>query len=308
MKWRVFLVLLVAFWCNCPKRPGPTTRTINLRYLGALDADLARTEPYLAAKADTGAVVVGVLEFEEPFLYEVWRRLGFFSLLDDLEVDFLVTGAPALGNRFYTVTSDMGYGIQNYRGIRFGLLSQVRDTLTISEQTRITVLRQRCDVLWVLDRALRETGPSEITIRIAERAVADTALRPLRSVSDSLTQAKVLAFKSALDGELGRSIDLGGIGLRDYVLSSLARQTGANVILYPRAVFRGTAASDPLSFHELIASVDLAERFEVKEADKTEVARLSQERSYETWGKVAAQNRVLIPDPGGDMLYDLIFP
>ena len=155
MKYRYLLLFMVPFLLNCPKRMTPGSRhKIDMYYLGSLTDDLQRPEPLLAGVAGLKGLKVGYLDTDKPGYALFLERIGLYKLYNDLPLDFLVTTYPAFGENHLPVLKTMGYGIKNIEGIRFGMISLGKDTLTIHDQTKISLARERSDVLWVIEKKL----------------------------------------------------------------------------------------------------------------------------------------------------------
>jgi hypothetical protein len=165
--WHFLLVL--PFILNCPKQIVPQVEKIEVIYLSSLYDDLYRDEPFLAGVQHMEGIKIGHLITDEPFLATLLGRLGFYQLLDEYNLDFLVSDSLVYGLSYFPIGKSMGYGISNYKNIRFAVVSMNQDSSTIADEITLSLIKQRSDVLWVLDKNFLAAAPQEVTLHITDR-------------------------------------------------------------------------------------------------------------------------------------------
>uniref|UniRef100_A0A7C4TCS8 Uncharacterized protein n=1 Tax=candidate division WOR-3 bacterium TaxID=2052148 RepID=A0A7C4TCS8_UNCW3 len=303
----IFLLSFILFLLNCPKRITVKTSQIEVVYLSSLAEDIPRQKPYLAGLKNLRGIKVGYLNFDTPFLPQIFQRLGFYQLLDELSLDFLITNYPLYGYNFLSIPVEQGYGIKNYQGIRFGIFSKNKDSLSIAEQTKLTLVRERSDVLWIIDNKIFSSPPLLINFIIKERILEDTMVSKLSAEPDTQEVEKIRNFSNLLNNFLFRRVYLEGKKLSDYVFSKACERKGANIVLFPKDIVKNNLTVDSLSVADFLKYVGVEKKFKIQKLKKDEVKKISQEKNYSIWGKITKINSALIPDDDGEFLFDIIF-
>lgn len=307
MKYRYLLLLIVPFLLNCPKRMTPGARhTIEIYYFGSLTEDLARKDPFLAATADLKGVKVGYLDTDKPGYALFLQKIGLYKLFDDLSLDFLVTNCPAYGENYLPVLKTMGYGLKNIEGVRFAILSLGKDSLTIHDQTRISLARERSDVLWVIEKKVLDQPPFKMNFLVRNRVLLSASQSKFNIKPDPERIKRIAAFYGLLTDTLNVPVDLGNQTLAEFVLSRMARKTGAGAILYPADFVSASSSRSPITVRDLLNSVQGEITFVKKEMTGELLLQTQTKNNYLLWGKVGKTNPVLVPVSGGDYVLDLL--
>jgi len=299
--------LFLIFLLNCPKRIGIKTIKVEAVYIASIFEDIYRNEPILAGLGDFNGIKIGYLNFESAFMPILMERLGFYRLLNELPIDFVISESPIYGMKYFTVAKAMGYGIKNYQGIRFAIVSKDRDSLTISDETKLALIRERSDVLWVIDRKFFSLAPAKIDFLIKGRELSDTSMTPIKLTMNSDLSSKIKEIRDLVSNSLNKTVQVGNIKLSEYVLARLKSNEGASVVLYPPSVFRTITPKDSYAIYEILSCIACEKKFGKAEMGKSEVEQLVKEKAYLIWGNIAKNNIVVYPDDGGRYLYDLIF-
>jgi len=307
MKYRCLLLFAALLFLNCPKRISPGSRqVIDLYYIGSLTEDIQRPDPFLSGIAELKGLKVGYLNTDRPGFALFLERIGLYRLANDLPLDFIITDFPAFGQDHLPVLKDMGYGIKNIGGIRFAILSLGKDSLTIHDQTRISLARERSDVLWVIENKVLAEPPFKMSFMVSNRTLKNTSLGKIKNRPDPERVKKIAAFARLLQDTLSRKIDLAGQSVTEYALNKISRRTGAGVILYPASLIPAPLSRTPATIRDLLDGVDGSLRFVKKEMIKDSLLKVQKENNYLLWGKPGKTNTVLVPGPGGDYVLDLL--
>ncbi len=303
-----FLIVFCCFlFLHCPKRVSVKTSRIEAIYLSSLLDDVQRPEPYLSSIAATKAIKIGYLNFETPFMSEIFKRLGFYELLAEIPLDFLITNYPVYGYSFLSIPLDFGYGIKNHEGIRFAICSKYRDSLSISDQVKLATIRERSDVLWIMDRKMLLSPALQIDFIIKDRTLQDTIIKKISTVEDTALRAKILRFNQSLEKILTPKINLAGKTIIDYIFEKVRQKCSANVFVYTTDFIKDNSVKDSVSIGEFLAMVDCHMKFRVVELTKSALNKMIKENGYLYRGDIAKTNVALVPDREGDFLFDLIF-
>ncbi|MEO0137386.1 MAG: hypothetical protein ABIL40_02275 [candidate division WOR-3 bacterium] len=302
-----WLLLLLLVFLNCPKRVSIKTTKLEVFYLSSLLDDINRPQPNLAGIHNLNGVKVGYLNFATPFMAQLFNRLGFYNLLDEISLDFLITNQPVPGTRFLSVPHDLGYGFKNYEGIRFAIFTQFRDSLNISEQIKLATIRERSDVLWVVNRELLNSPPMVIDFIIRERMLQDTMVKKLKLEPDSTMINKIENFRQLLSQTLQTPVDIANQPLSEFIFKKLKQKYNVNLMIYPVNMIKDNRACYSLTLAEFMDKVNCETKFKIQVLSKTEVNKILNDKIYAVIGNIANQNSVLVPDGEGTYLFDLIF-
>ncbi len=310
MRLRFAIILIILFLINCPKAYKPDVESIEVLYLSSLHDDIYRDKPILAGIKELHGFKVGHLKTNPPFLSIIMGRLGFYELLNNTGIDFVVADSLTFWTdniNYFLIPESMGYAIKNHEGIRFAILRKDKDILTIDDEIRISLVKQRSDVLWIIENTLIDISPVKINFFIKDRGLTDTTMTVLSVEPDSSLLFKIKNFKEMLEQILNKKTFLDGKSFKEYILSSTAQDEGVNVILYPQHLFMNGIKQDSVSLREILSNIICEMRFTKKTMDKEQIQNLSTERKYEIWGKVGKNNSVLLPDGFGTYLFDMFY-
>jgi hypothetical protein len=307
MKYRYLLLLIIPFLLNCPKRITPGSRhQIDMYYLGSLTEDLKRPDPLLAGIVDLKGLKVGYLDTDKPGYALFLEKIGLYDLYDSLPLDFLITNYPAHGENHLPVLKTMGYGIKNIEGIRFAILSLGKSALTIQDQTKISLARERSDVLWVIEDKNLNLPPYKISFIVSNRALLDTNQSKIKAKTDPERVKEIAAFARRLQDTLNVAVAPGSQTLAEYLFKKMAGKTGAGVILYPAALVPTTVSRTPITIRDILDNVDGSMRFIKIDMIRDSLLKVQAENNYLLWGTPGKKNTVLIPGPGGEYVLDLL--
>lgn len=302
------LLLIPVLFLNCPKRMVVKTTKIEVLYLSSIYEDIQREKPFLSGIKNLNGIKVGYLNFDTPFLPQLFQRFGFYELLNEFPLDFLVTNYPVYGYNFLSIPESLGYGIKNYKGIRFGIFSKNKDSLTISEQTKLALVKERTDVLWVIDHTSFSMPPVLIEFLARERILQDTVIRRFVLEYDSVLLHKIKNFTKPLNSILSTEVYLGNRTLKEFIFSEIKDKQGVNLIIYPPELFKEEIRKGMTTIIELLRSVNCEMKFKRTELGRVEVKKILQDKKYLFWGNIEKKNHILIPDRDGEYLFDLLFP
>jgi hypothetical protein len=309
MRFRYFALLIIPLLLNCPRRYTPKVEKIEVHYLGSLYEDIYREPPLLSGTAAMPGIAVGHLEAEPPILPHILGKLGFYQFLNEFPIDYVLSETLVYNVNFLSIPRDLGYGIENYEGIRFALVRTGADSLTINDEIQLTLLRQRSDVLWIINQDFIQTEPRTIDFYIANRQLADTSISTIEVLPDTALLTRISDFRQRLEAFFETTFILDGKTLDEYILSTVAEQEEVNAIVYPRDVFFTKSGSDTMTLRAMIGTADWELKFQ-KVADMTqdEISQLAEENEYVVWGDVRRKNSVLAPSNQGTRFFDLFYP
>jgi hypothetical protein len=308
MKLRPLLLVVIVFLA-CPKKYAPKVEKIEAIYLSSLYEDIHRDKPILAGVKDLPGIKIGYIKTDPPFMAHILKRLGFYQVLNEFPIDFVITELDIHGMDYFTIPVSMGYAIKNYEGIRFAILCKNKDSLAIEDEIKLSLIKQRSDILWVIDNALLNSAPKKIDFFVKNRELSDTSVTAIMLKSDTVLLKILQDFRKKLRDFLNSKIHLEGKNLDEYILSKIAQRMKINVILYPDKICRTVAKRDSISIQELLNKLSWDLKFKSDQGvPKTEILKLSKEKKYNIWGKLAKTNQVLLPAEDGTHLFDLYLP
>jgi hypothetical protein len=310
MRLRYLFLLVFPLLFNCPKKYAPDVESIEVLYVSSLYKDIYQDQPILAGIKGLPGLKVGHLKTNPPFMSIILGRLGFYELLNETGIDFVIADSLTFWTdniNYFLVPKSMGYAITNYEGIRFALLRKDKDTLAIADETQISLIKQRSDVLWIVENRLLDITPIRINFFIKDRGLADTTMTALKVGLDTLLADKIKRFKEKLEQTLNRKIYLEQKNLKAYILSTVSLNEGVNIILYTHGLFINDISSDSITLEEILNSVVCEMKFNKMVMNKKQIQELNKEKEYETWGKLKKNNNVLLPDEYGTYLFDMFY-
>ncbi|UCG93312.1 MAG: hypothetical protein JSV97_06340 [candidate division WOR-3 bacterium] len=299
----IFLLLL-----NCPAKYVKRVSRIETIYLSSLYEDIHREKPLLAGIRDIPGIKIGYLKTEPSSIALLLEQLGFYELLNETGIDFIIGDTPMVVLNdvdYFLIPRSMGYAITNYNNLRFAILSQDRDSLTISDRIQLSLVQQRSDIFWIIDNQVFESPPKKINFVVKDRMLSDTTTTAIQTKTDTALLQRLIHFRIMVDEALSKNIYLENKKLDDYILSAVAQRAGVEVIVYPRKLFHNVIERDSMSLEEILTNVACEFKFKIIEMDKKDIVTLSKDQNYQIWGTVAEANRVLLPGDDGNYLYNL---
>lgn len=306
MKLRLLLATFLLLYLSCMAGVGKV-KSIDVVYIGSLWDDLQRDIPFSAAVTDTTNIMIAHTLTAPPFLEYFLHRMGLHDLIDELGFDFIIGDTLVRDRKFFPISKSMGYAIKNYRDIRFAMVSSPRDSLTVQDQIQLTLLRERSDILWVIDNSILVLAPSSIRFHVSQRALADTSIARIKGAADPVRLGKIKNFMVKVKGQLDRKIPVMG-RLDDHIFSVIADRETIDAVLYPAGLFPGRMEADSMTLGELLQAVVFETRFRKNEMSGDEIARLCAAHGYRQWGTTKPQTRVLMPDTtAGERLFDYYY-
>lgn len=289
------LVLVLPLLLNCPKQIVPRIAKIEVDYLSSLYEDLYKEKPLLARAGQLEGIKIGHLITDPPFMEKILGRLGFYQLLDEFALDFIIVDSPVYGMNFFPIQKSMGYGINNYKNIRFAIVSKDKDSLTIDDEIKMSLIRQRSDVMWVLDKTVLDLGPTKIDFLIKNREFSDTSMVPIDGALDTVLLNKLYQFRQLVDEYLNKRVYLENKTLDEYILSTIALREDVNVILYPEGLFCYGIEDDSISIRDILIDVSCELKLKRAVMTKTKLLDYNEEKGYRTWGQIIENNSVMLP-------------
>lgn len=289
------LVLVLPLLLNCPKQIVPRVAKIEVDYLSSLYEDLYKEKPLLARVGQLEGIKIGHLITDPPFMEKILGRLGFYQLLDEFALDFIIVDSPVYGMNFFPIQKSMGYGINNYKNIRFAIVSKDKDSLTIDDEIKMSLIRQRSDVMWVLDKTVLDLGPTKIDFLIKNREFSDTSMVPIDGALDTVLLNKLYQFRQLVDEYLNKRVYLENKTLDEYILSTIALREDVNVILYPEGLFCYGIEDDSISIRNILIDVSCELKLKKAVMTKTKLLDYNEEKGYRMWGQTIKNNSVMLP-------------
>lgn len=310
MRLRYLFLLIFPLLFNCPKKYAPDVESIEVLYVSSLYNDIYQDQPILAGIKGLPGLKVGHLKTNPPFMSIILGRLGFYELLNETGIDFVIADSLTFWTdniNYFLVPKSMGYAITNYEGIRFAILRKDKDSLAIADEIQISLVKQRSDVLWIIENSLLDIAPIRINFFIKDRGLADTTMTALKVETDSSLYGKIKEFKNKVEQTLKQKIYLEQKNLKAYILSAVSLNEGVNIILYAQGLFINDISSDSITLEEILNSVVCEMKFSKMVMNKKQIQELNKEKEYKTWGKLKKNNNVLLPDEYGTYLFDMFY-
>ena len=289
------LVLVLPLLLNCPKQIVPRVAKIEVDYLSSLYEDLYKEKPLLTRVGQLEGIKIGHLITDPPFMEKILGRLGFYQLLDEFALDFIIVDSPVYGMNFFPIQKSMGYGINNYKNIRFAIVSKDKDSLTIDDEIKMSLIRQRSDVMWVLDKTVLDLGPTKIDFLIKNWEFSDTSMVPIDGALDTVLLNKLYQFRQLVDEYLNKRVYLENKTLDEYILSTIALREDVNVILYPEGLFCYGIEDDSISIRNILIDVSCELKLKKAVMTKTKLLDYNEEKGYRMWGQIIKNNSVMLP-------------
>lgn len=284
-----------------------------MNYIGSLYDDLFREKPILTGIHTLEGMTLGHVYSDMPFMYVLLQRLGFFQLLNETGIRYVIgdPGTMRIDNmNYFLIPLTMGYVIENYKGIRFGIISQPFDSLTIDHKVNFTIAQQRSDILWVINQEFLALSPRKISFFIKDRGLADTSTTAFTFRPDTTLLRKTKYLRQQLEQILTRNVQLDNQTVEHYVFTTLQKLQDVDVILYSQSLLHSTRKdirAESVTLKEFLAAVACNNRFSrYLNITDEKVQSLIVEHGYLQWGTVTSKNNVLVPDPNGNYVFDLL--
>ncbi|UCD05711.1 MAG: hypothetical protein JSV98_00275 [candidate division WOR-3 bacterium] len=304
MKLRLLLATFLLILLSCIPGVSPRTRSINVVYIGSIWDDINREKPFCAAATNPDAIALAHTLTEPPFMEYYLHKMGLHELLNTLAFDFVIGDTLVYGGSYFPMSRSMGYAIKNFGGIRFAMICSAKDSLTMEDRVTLSLLKERSDILWVINKPLLEIPPSLIKLNIRQRALTDTSISAIKAKEDTVRTRLVRDFTRRIEKELNREIIVAG-SIADHVLSTVAQNEQVDVILFPEKLFLSNDKVQTLSLRKLIENVAFETKFRKAEMKRAQISEFCNETGCLTWGEIKQTNSVLIPDEKtGNRIFD----
>jgi hypothetical protein len=307
VKLRLLLATVILLSISCMAGVAPRVNSIDVVYIGSMWDDIHRDNPYSARAKDPDAIKLAHTLTEAPFMEYYLQKMGLHELMNVLGFDFVIGDTLAYGGDYFPMSQSMGYAIKNFRGIRFAMICSAKDSLTMDDQVTLSLLRERSDILWVINRPLLEMPPSLIKLNISQRSLSDTSISPIKAKEDTDMVRLIRDFRRRIEKELNREISLAG-PVADHVLSTVAENENVNVILYPKELFVSKEEAQTINLRNLIESVAFEMKFRKTQMKRAQISEFSTTTGCLTWGEINDTNTVLVPDEKtGNHMFDYYY-
>lgn len=310
MRLRYLFLLILPLLLNCPKKYAPDVESIEVLYVSSLHNDIYQDQPLLAGIKGLPGLKVGHLKTNPPFMSIILGRLGFYELLNETGIDFVIADSLTFWTDkidYFLIPKSMGYAIKNYEGIRFAILRKDKDTLAIADEIRISLVKQRSDVIWIIENKLLDIAPVRINFFIKNRGLTDTTVTALNVGLDTLLYLKIKAFKERLEHTLKQQTYLEEKNLKEYILSKMSQNESVNLILYPQDLFINDITGDSITLREILHSIVSETKFSKTVMNREQIEKVNKDKKYETWGAAKKNNNVLLPDEYGAYMFDMFY-
>jgi hypothetical protein len=292
---------------SCTTGVAPKGNRIEVIYIGSIHDDIYRENPISAGVAGLNGIKLGHTLTTPVFMEYFLQRMGLSELMDDLGLDFVIGDTIVQSHGYFGLSKSMGYGLKNIEGIRFALVSGIKDSLTMDDQIRLTLLKERSDILWMIDKSLLRLSPALIRFHIRDRSLSDTSMVKLTTIGDTTSVRKIRNFTKKIEMELNKKINIMG-RLDDHIFSVIAQRETLDVIIYPENMFARIFEEDSVSLRALMESIAFETRFAKTNMDSAEISQTCKAHGYSTWGAVKQRNAVLVPDAArGRHIFDYYY-
>ncbi|UCF69972.1 MAG: hypothetical protein JSW49_07160 [candidate division WOR-3 bacterium] len=307
MNSKLITVVIVLAVISCTAGVAPKGNRIEVVYIGSIYDDIYSENPVSASVGELSGIKLGHTLTRPVFMEYFLQRMGLSDLMADLGLDFVIGDTIVQGLGYFGLSRAMGYGIKNVEGIRFALVSAIRDSLTMDDQIRFTLLKERSDILWVIDKSLIELSPTLIRFHVRNRSLSDTSMTTLTTKTDTARVRKILNFRKTIDKELNKMIAIMG-RIDDHVFSLIAQRETLDVVIYPAELFTRLFEEDSVSLRNLMENVAFETKFTKTTMDSTSIIQMCAKHGYSAWGRVKKTNAVLVPDvAAGRYIFDYYY-
>ena len=292
---------------NCVKKVVVKVDRIETLYIGSIYQDLYREPPISACITGHSGLKIGHTLTEPVFLEYFLQKNGLHELLNDLAFDFVITDTAVYGQEYFNIPKSMGYAIKNYQGIRFAVVSKGKDTLAIEDEVALSLIRERSDVLWVIDDKLLNYDPTAITFYIRKRALADTSMSLIEESIDTARISKIERYKNRIEKKLSRKVYVAG-RLDNHLFSTITDKEAVDIIIYPNSLFSEIIETDSMSLFDLMYNIAFEMKFKEIEMSDEEILDVCAAHGYTKWGSTKKLNTVLMFDETeGQHIFDYYY-
>lgn len=311
MKYRYLcLFISVLLLLSCAKKYKPPVKKIEAIYLSSLYQDIHREKPVLTGLKKLPGIKIGNLKTDPLFLAVVLGKLGFYELLNETGIDFVI-GVPELfwgeNINYFFIPTSMGYAIKNFEGIRFAILCRDKDSLTIEDNVTLSLVKERSDILWVIDKDFLNAPPQKLNFFIKDRGLSDTTVSSFKFTVDTVLLNKIKTFRDRLNKALNKKFFPKKKPLKEFLFSRLNENEGINIVLYPRELFLKDVEKDTVTLQEILNSVKCELKFRKRlNLTKKMIEEIQQKSNLSVWGEPVKSNNVLVPDKNGSFFFDFL--
>ena len=289
------LVAFILISLHCTSGVVPKTSRIEVAYIGSLLEDLNREKPISVGLSRFQGIKIAHTITKPAFMEYFLYRRGLSQLIDELEIDYLISDTIVRGQRFFSINRAAGYAIPNVAGIRFAIYSAEKESLTIEDQVQLTLIKERSDILWVLDQSAIDMEPALIKFHVDNRALSDKSISPINTRADTARHRLVREVMNKLRAELNTKIHING-SIDEYLFSTIAEKQAANIVIYPQTLMTGEFEGDSLTLGDLMGLVAFEMKFRKASHSDTEISEICAVNGFRKWGDAAKENIVLLPD------------
>lgn len=295
MKYLLLLTAANLMMLSCIAGLSPRVRSIDVVYIGSIWEDIQREKPSSARATDPDAIKLAHTLTEPPFMEYYLQQMGLHELMNELGFDFVIGDTLVYGGDYFPMSKSMGYAIKNFRGIRFAMICSPKDSLTMEDQVTLSLLRERSDILWIIDKPSLEMPPSLIKMNLNQRMLSDTTVSAIKAKEDTGKVRLVSDFRRRIEKGLNREIGVAG-RIADHVLSTVGQNAEVNVIIYPKELILSNDEAQTMTLRKLIERVAFETKFGKTEMERGQIAELCKKTGYLAWGEIKDTNNVLVPD------------
>jgi hypothetical protein len=294
---------------HCPKQHKPNVERIKVTYLGSLYDDIRTEKPLLAGIKDVEGITLGHVRTQPPYLAVLLGEFGFFDLLNETGIDYIIADPQLvyLDNvKYFIIPYDLGYVISNFEGIRFAIVSKGKDSLSIQDQIQVGIVDQRSDIKWIIEPAFLLSQPMAYYFHVQNRGLADTSATSFQTTIDTLLANRLHECAHNVQKVLEQTISLDVLTLRDFIMNTLARNEGVDIVLFPPDLFKAEPDTNIMSIKEFLSAVACEQQFQKSDMTRDQVIALQEEKGLMLWGTLCDTNSVLYPVMQGKFLFDLL--
>ena len=302
MKFKLLLLAFAVLILSCTKGVVPRTSKIEVVYIGSIYEDIYKENPVSAGLAKLPGIKITHTKTEPGFMEYYLYRMGLHELLKELEIDYVIGDTMVQDRDLFGIDRSMGYAIMNYGGIRFAVVSS-EDSLTIEDQIQWTLLKERSDIIWVIDAKALNLQPSMIDFYIQDRALSDTTMSPIKVETDTARSRKIREFRNHIENRLSRKFYVGG-RVDDHLFSLIAERQGINAIVYPENLFVKVIEADSMTLRVLMDCIAFETKFKKTEMEQAAILEICQTEGLLQWGNIKEENVILLPDESGQHIFD----
>lgn len=295
MKPHWFFLIPAFLLLQCAKGVVPKVDTIQILYIGSIYNDFKREDPISAVKSGFPGIKVTHTITDPAFLEYHLYRAGLSELLNELEIDFVIADTVPRNQKFFGIQRKTGYAITNFEGIRFAMFSTSQESLTIEDQIQLALVRERSDILWIINQPVLKRDPTLITFFIKNRAVYDTSMSPVKAAIDTTRIRLIKDFTKKIENELGEKLFIGG-SIDEYFFSHISDKHAIDVVVYPTDLIIKMFEGDSTTLGELFGCIAFEKKFRKTKMNEKEISEICAANGFLQWGQAKEENNVLIPD------------